>query len=59
MRRSLRKRYGRSRLSRVWVVRDPSPESTLQDILFSVDPSDAMLENYIRGGAHGDWGSWE
>ncbi len=51
----LRKRHGRARISRVWVVRDPTTESTLADIMFEVDPSSATMENYIRGGAHGDW----
>ena len=53
--RRLRKRHGRARLARVWVVRDPTSESTLADILLSIDPSSAELENYMRGGAHGDW----
>lgn len=55
MKRSLRKRYGRSRLSRLWVVRNPGPTSTLQDIVFDFDPSSDMLENYMRGGSHGSW----
>ncbi len=53
--RGLRRRHGRARLARVWVVSNPSPEAELSDILFSVDPSSEMLENYIRGGLPGSW----
>jgi hypothetical protein len=41
------------KIVRLWIVRDPSPVSTLVDIVFETTP--AKLPNYIRGCQPGDW----
>jgi len=41
------------KIDRLWIVRDPSPVSTLIDIVFETSP--ARLANYIRGCQPSEW----
>jgi hypothetical protein len=41
------------KLGTVWVVRDPTPQSTPWDICFEATMT--TLANYIRGSLAGDW----
>jgi len=41
------------KITKLWVVKDPTPDSEMIDIVFEMDMN--KLGNYIAGGPHGAW----